>query len=94
MKKIKKKRGKRSKSEIWSLIKRIWGITKKVLGVIFIIIGIIGLFLPVLQGILLILIGYALLKNKRIGECVKFWVDTIKKMKKGEKITLKEIFRS
>ena len=39
---------------------------KKTLGVAFIILGILGLFLPILQGILFILIGLALLGNRRI----------------------------
>jgi len=58
--------------------KKRWEIFKKILGIFFIIIGVIGLFLPFLQGILFILIGIALFKNKSIKKCV---VDFFKKIK-------------
>jgi amino acid transporter len=74
-----KKRRKKSRSEIWDLVKKIWEIIKKILGVIFIVIGIFGLFLPLLQGILLILIGLALYNNKKIGRYV---VENIAKIKR------------
>ncbi len=45
-----------------------WIITKKILGIFLIVVGVLGLFLPLLQGILFILIGLALLKNKSIKE--------------------------
>lgn len=75
-----KKRKKRSKSEIWDII-------KKTLGIVFIVIGVIGLFLPLLQGILLILIGLALYNNKKIGRYITENIEKAKrKINKQKKI--------
>lgn len=88
MKKTEKKRKKKNKNTTWNTIEKIWDIAKKILGISFIIIGIISLFLPFLQGIVLILIGYALLKNKKIEGCIEYLVSIIKKLKRGEKVSL------
>jgi len=92
MKKTKKKNQPKSKNS--TPITKIWSILKKILGVFLIIVGIIGLFLPLLQGILLIFIGITLFQNKKIKECVQFWINKTKRLKKGEKISFKEIFRA
>ncbi len=55
---------------------------KKTLGVLLIALGIIGLLLPFLQGILFILLGLALLGNKRLNE---FFLKILKKTKENKK---------
>lgn len=54
-----------------------------VVGGLFIIVGIIGLFLPFIQGILLILIGLAIIEGKPIVKTLKeVWESIKKKFKK------------
>ena len=53
-------------------------ILRKILGIILIIIGIAGLFLPILQGILLILLGAAMI-NDNFNKWLKNKLEKLKK---------------
>ena len=73
---IKEKLMRRSKSEVWILI-------KKVVGIILVVVGIFGLFLPLLQGVLLIILGIALFENKSIRGSFHNLVAKLKNEPKG-----------
>lgn len=46
---------------------------RKILGIVLIIGGILGLFLPFLQGVVMILVGLALLGNGQVIQWMKQW---------------------
>ena len=60
-------------------MKKILEIIKKIIGVILIIAGVLGLFLPFFQGILMILLGLALLGNHKLKNWFIKLIDKIKK---------------
>ncbi len=51
-------------------------------GILFIIVGIIGLFIPIVQGIAFIILGLALLGNKRLKKFIYKKILSIKWLKK------------